>query len=131
MQGQATSAKWGSKLQYIKSIKYAKGGKTCPACMREGGETEKNKKVKVAYKDIDNETYQRMGTWERGQADVHRDTKSTSWNKDGTYTTSHKPNASDSTTISRSILSKKMSRQYPEKKKCGGQANKRYFGGWL
>ena len=30
--GQATSAKWGSKLQYIRSLKYAKGGKTCPAC---------------------------------------------------------------------------------------------------
>ena len=32
MQGQATSAKWGTKLGYIKSLKYAKGGKTCPAC---------------------------------------------------------------------------------------------------
>ena len=32
MQGQATAAKWGSKLSYIKSLKYAKGGKTCPAC---------------------------------------------------------------------------------------------------
>lgn len=32
MQGQATSAKWGSKLNYIKSLKYAKGGKACPAC---------------------------------------------------------------------------------------------------
>jgi hypothetical protein len=32
LQGQATSAKWGSKLGYIKSLKYAKGGKTCPAC---------------------------------------------------------------------------------------------------
>ena len=32
MQGQATAAKWGAKLGYIKSIKYAKGGKTCPAC---------------------------------------------------------------------------------------------------
>lgn len=32
LQGQATSAKWGSKLEYIKSLKYAKGGKTCPAC---------------------------------------------------------------------------------------------------
>mgnify|MGYP007115368247 CR=1 FL=1 len=32
MQGQATSAKWGSKLNYIKSLKYAKGGKTCKAC---------------------------------------------------------------------------------------------------
>jgi hypothetical protein len=32
LQGQATSAKWGSKLNYVKSLKYAKGGKTCPAC---------------------------------------------------------------------------------------------------
>ena len=32
MQGQATAAKWGAKLGYIKSIKYAKGGKTCPVC---------------------------------------------------------------------------------------------------
>lgn len=32
LQGQATSAKWGSKLDYIKSLKFAKGGKTCPIC---------------------------------------------------------------------------------------------------
>ena len=32
MQGQATAAKWGAKLSYIKSLKYAKGGKTCMAC---------------------------------------------------------------------------------------------------
>ena len=32
LQGQATSAKWGAKLGYIKSLKYSKGGKTCPAC---------------------------------------------------------------------------------------------------
>lgn len=36
MKGQATSAKWGSKLQYIKSLKYAKGGKTCPSCQNGG-----------------------------------------------------------------------------------------------
>ena len=35
MQGQATSAKWGTKLGYIKSLKYAKGGKTCPACEKQ------------------------------------------------------------------------------------------------
>lgn len=29
---QAPSAKWGSKLQYIRSLKYAKGGVACPAC---------------------------------------------------------------------------------------------------
>ena len=32
LQGQATTAKWGAKLGYIKSLKYAKGGKTCPVC---------------------------------------------------------------------------------------------------
>lgn len=33
LQGQATMNKWGSKLTYIRSLKYAKGGKhTCPAC---------------------------------------------------------------------------------------------------
>ena len=32
MKSQATAAKWGAKLGYIKSLKYAKGGKTCPAC---------------------------------------------------------------------------------------------------
>lgn len=36
LQGQATSAKWGAKLGYIKSLKYAKGGKTCPACKNGG-----------------------------------------------------------------------------------------------
>ena len=29
---QTVSAKWGSKLGYIKSLKHAKGGKTCPSC---------------------------------------------------------------------------------------------------
>lgn len=32
LQGQATAAKWGAKLNYIQSLKFAKGGKTCPAC---------------------------------------------------------------------------------------------------
>ena len=32
MQGQATAAKWGAKLGYIRSLKYAKGGKACPEC---------------------------------------------------------------------------------------------------
>ena len=53
--GQATSAKWGSKLQYIRSLKYAKGGKTCPACqaMEKGAEVEMKKcggkKMKKRY----------------------------------------------------------------------------------
>lgn len=32
MQGQATAAKWGSKLNYVRSLKFAKGGKACPEC---------------------------------------------------------------------------------------------------
>lgn len=32
IQGQATTAKWGAKLGYIRSLKFANGGKTCPAC---------------------------------------------------------------------------------------------------
>jgi hypothetical protein len=40
MKGQATAAKWGAKLGYIRSLKYAKGGKTCPAC-------EKGKQIEM------------------------------------------------------------------------------------
>ena len=32
LQTQARSAKWGAKLGYIRSLKYAKGGVACPAC---------------------------------------------------------------------------------------------------
>lgn len=40
MKGQATAAKWGAKLGYIRSLKYAKGGKACPAC-------EKGKQIEM------------------------------------------------------------------------------------
>ena len=43
MKGQATMAKWGSKLRYIKSLKYSKGGKTCPSCQA----VEKGAKVEM------------------------------------------------------------------------------------
>lgn len=43
MQGQATTAKWGAKLGYIRSLKYAQGGKACPAC-------EKGASIKVEEK---------------------------------------------------------------------------------
>lgn len=53
MQGQATSAKWGSKLNYIKSLKYAKGGKACAVCDAKKVEEKacggKAKKVKKRY----------------------------------------------------------------------------------
>lgn len=123
-QSQATMNKWGSKLQYIKSLKFAKGGKTCPVC--EGGN-----KVKVAKKDIDKETYQRLSSEQKADADRHYLGSATSDNKDGSYNISHKPSAQDSTQISRKIMSKGMSKKYPEKKECGGKAKKHYFGGWL
>lgn len=53
MQGQATAAKWGSKLSYIKSLKFAKGGKACPTCEKEASIVEKKacggKKAKKRY----------------------------------------------------------------------------------
>ena len=124
MQGQATMNKWGSKLQYIRSLKFAKGGKTCPVC--EGGN-----KVKVAKKDIDKETYQRLSSEQKTEADRHYLGSATSDNKDGSYNISHKPTSQDSTHVSRKIMSKNMSKKYPEKKECGGKAKKHYFGGWV
>ena len=53
VQGQTAYAKFGSKLNYIRSLKYAKGGKTCPVCEAKqqmieqqacGGKTKKAKK---------------------------------------------------------------------------------------
>lgn len=123
LQGQVTSAKWGSKLQYIRSLKFAKGGKTCPECTKDDGKT-----VKVAKKDIDKETYQRLSPEQQTEADIHYGT-ATSTNKDGSYNISHKPSAQDSTHISRKLMSKSMSKNYPEKKKCGGRARKHEGGG--
>ena len=125
LQGQATSAKWGSKLQYIRSLKYAKGGKTCPACMEQGN------KVKVAKKDIDKDTYQKLPSNKKQEADEHYLGTATSTNKDGSYNISHKPTASDSTIVDRKHLSPKMAKKYAGKQECGGKAKKHYFGGWL
>lgn len=52
MKGQATSAKWGSKLGYIRSLKYAKGGKTCPTCQN-GGKPLQTPIVKKSTKKIE------------------------------------------------------------------------------
>lgn len=46
MQGQATTAKWGAKLGYIRSLKYGNGGKTCPAC-KKGGIPESSDKAYI------------------------------------------------------------------------------------
>ena len=121
---QTVSAKWGSKLQYIRSLKFAKGGKTCPAC--EGGN-----KVKVAKKDVDKDTYQRLSEKQQTEIDSHYLGTATSDNKDGSYNISHKPTSQDSIHVSRKVMSKSMSKKYPEKKECGGKAKKHYFGGWL
>lgn len=127
-----TSAKWGAKLQYVRSLKYAKGGKTCSACMEKGGSAKKTKSVKtVAKKDVDNETYKKLSTWERGEIDVNHDTYATSDNKDGSFNTKHKLTGQDSITINKKHMSPQMIKRYSEKKECGGKAKKRYFGGWL
>jgi excinuclease UvrABC ATPase subunit len=42
MKGQTQVAKMGSKLEYIKSLKYAKGGKTCPTCQQGGKPLQTN-----------------------------------------------------------------------------------------
>ena len=47
MKGQVTMAKLGSKLKYIKSLKYAKGGKTCLECKQgENVSTTSNNSLK-------------------------------------------------------------------------------------
>lgn len=124
MQGQATAAKWGAKLSYIRSLKYAHGGKTCPSC-------DKGSKVKVAYKDIDKETYKKLSTDKQHAASMHAEHYASEYNKDGTYKTVHKPTAEDSTMIDKKHLSVNMKKNYADKKECGGKAKKRYFGGWL
>jgi hypothetical protein len=43
LQTQARAARWGAKLGYIRSLKYAQGGKACPAC-------EKGAPIKVEEK---------------------------------------------------------------------------------
>ena len=124
MQGQATAAKWGTKLSYIRSLKYAHGGKTCPTC-------QKGSKVKVAYKDIDKETYKKLSTDKQRAASMHAEHNASEYHKDGTYKIVHKPTAEDSTTIDKKHLSVNMKKKYTDKKECGGKAKKRYFGGWL
>lgn len=49
-------AKWGSKLEYIKSLKYAKGGKTCFSCQNGGKPLETppvNKSLKKPIKKVE------------------------------------------------------------------------------
>ena len=52
MKGQTQVAKMGSKLEYIKSLKYAKGGKTCISCQN-GGKSLKTSPVKKSIKKVE------------------------------------------------------------------------------
>lgn len=56
MKGQTQVAKMGSKLEYIKSLKYAKGGKTCFSCQNGGKPLETppvNKSLKKPIKKVE------------------------------------------------------------------------------
>lgn len=126
-QAQATSAKWGSKLQYIKSLKFAKGGKTCPACMSDGGsapEKLQNKKqkmhvnpsdtvhVKGQPKSLTNSDGSRVD--KRFPAYTAKDYQNDKKTKDG--------------------QKRRMKADLVSSEKCGGttpKAKKHYFGGWL
>lgn len=52
MKEQATMAKWGSKLEYIRSLKYAKGGKTCPSCQN-GSKPLQTSSIKKSTKNVE------------------------------------------------------------------------------
>ena len=127
LQGQATMNKWGSKLQYIKSLKFAKGGKTCPACMSNGGSTPEklqNKKqkmhvnandtvhVKGQPKSLTNSDGSRVD--KRFPAYTAKDYQNDKKTKDG--------------------QKRRMKADLVSSEKCGGttpKAKKHYFGGWL
>jgi hypothetical protein len=127
MQGQATMNKWGSKLQYIRSLKFAKGGKNCPACMAAGGQTKEKSNAHIAPSDT-----------------VHVQGKPKSLvDSQGKKTVKHLPEytASDyQKDLKDSKKGKKDAAKRVEKQDmktaygCGGKAGKakkRYFGGWL
>lgn len=127
IQGQATAAKWGTKLQYIRSLKFAKGGKTCPACMGDGGkspEKPQNKKqkmhvnandtvhVKGQPKSLTNSDGSRVD--KRFPAYTAKDYQNDKNTKDG--------------------QKRRLKADLVSSEKCGGaapKAKKHYFGGWL
>lgn len=126
-QSQAASAKWGSKLQYIRSLKFAKGGKNCPACMAAGGQTKEKSNTHIAPSDT-----------------VHVQGKPKSLvDSQGKKTVKHLPEytASDyQKDLKDAKKGKKDAAKRVEKQDmktaygCGGKAGKakkRYFGGWL
>ena len=128
------SAKLGAKLAYIQKLKGICPEGSEKVYLRNGGcmcaqKAEKGTKTKVAYKDIDKKTYEKLPEKTRMDADRHYLGKSTSDNKDGSYNISHKPNASDSTHVDRKHMSPEMQKKYPlkkaEKKQCGATLKKK------
>lgn len=127
LQGQATMNKWGSKLQYIRSLKFAKGGKTCPACMSDGGsapEKLQNKKQKMHVNPSDT---------------VHvKDQPKSLTNSDGSRVDKRFPayTAKDyqNDKKTKDGQKRRMKADLVSSEKCGGttpKAKKHYFGGWL
>lgn len=127
MQGQATSAKWGSKLQYIRSLKFAKGGKTCPECMKDGGNTPEKPKDKK----------QKMHVNASDTVHVAGKAKSLT-NSDGSRVDPRFPayTAKDyqNDKKTKDGQKRRMKADLVSSEKCGGtapKAKKHYFGGWL
>lgn len=127
MQGQATAAKWGSKLQYIRSLKFAKGGKTCPACMKDGGNTPEKPKDKK----------QKMHVNASDTVHVAGKAKSLT-NSDGSRVDPRFPayTAKDyqNDKKTKDGQKRRMKADLVSSEKCGGtapKAKKHYFGGWL
>lgn len=115
MQGQATMNKWGSKLSYIKSLKYARGGKTCPACMQEGGKNDTT---------LVNGKYPKHWTIEQKIKYDREHPVDESKVADELYKTRQEEKK-------RNKAKQQTEKQQTEKKACGGKAKKHYFGGWL
>lgn len=136
---QKVMARYGTKLKYLQRLKgicpegeelvfFEKGGKMCKACqkkamMQKGGNTIN--KTKVAKKDIDAATYQKLPKHTQDDLDMHMERYAVSHNNNGSYNTTHKPTSQDSTIIDRKKMSAEMRKKYLEKKACGSKLKKR------
>lgn len=108
MQQMKKSAKWGSKLEYIKSLKFKKGGKACPACMEKGDTILVNGQYPKHWTPQQRMEYDRKHpTDETKAADENHKARQLEKKK-------HQP------------------KKQVEKKDSGSKTvKKRYFGGWL
>lgn len=61
-QQQATKAQFGAKLEYLRRLKYGKGGKACPSCNKK--EVERKGYVKKRYFGGKSKKYQEGGEFE-------------------------------------------------------------------